>query len=307
MTTFTVIIPAYQAAHTIGRALSSALSQEPPPDEVVVCDDGSTDHLLDALEPYLDDITLIRQSNSGLNAARNAAIRAATSDWIVLLDADDEWLPGRLSAIREVADFAADGLDIITTDAFVREDNQPLRRYYENIEIPGPTSDQKHAIIRGNFVFVSAAVRLSALKRIGLFTPAMAHDSEYEGWLRLILSGSRAAVIESPLAIYDLSGEGHGSSDRVGALEHVAQALDMAGRLCDGEHRSAVLSRRRSVYHQLAIRRTAIAVSQGDRKECFRLALTKGPSLTLRTKLVLSAIAPRAAIRRLDISERVVK
>jgi len=307
MTKFAVIIPAYQAANTIGRALSSALSQEPPPDEVVVCDDGSTDHLLDALQPYLEHITLVRQRNSGLNAARNAAIRAATSEWVVLLDADDEWLPGRLSAISEVADFALDGLDIITTDAYVRKDDQPLYRYYENIPIPSQTSDQKHAIIRDNFVFVSAAVRLSALKRIGLFTPGMAHDSEYEGWLRLILSGSRVAVIESPLAIYDLSGDGHASSDRVGALEHDAQALDMAVRLCTGEYRSAVLSRRRRVYHQLAIRRAAMAVSRGDRMECLRLVLTSRAPLLLRTKLVLAAIAPRAAMRRLSTSNSVVK
>jgi glycosyltransferase involved in cell wall biosynthesis len=91
-----VIIPAYRAAPTIGRALDSLLAQTRPPDEVLVVDDGSPDDLAGALGPYGDRVRLIRQPNGGAASARNRGIAHAAGDLIAFLDADDYWEADKL-------------------------------------------------------------------------------------------------------------------------------------------------------------------------------------------------------------------
>lgn len=68
-----VIIPTYNRAHCVGEALDSILAQDPPVDEVIVIDDGSTDGAADVLAGYGDRITVIRQKNAGSGAAGAAA------------------------------------------------------------------------------------------------------------------------------------------------------------------------------------------------------------------------------------------
>jgi glycosyltransferase involved in cell wall biosynthesis len=91
-----VIIPAYRAAHTIGRALDSVLSQTRPPAEILVIDDGSPDDIASALVPYGARVRLHRQPNGGASSARNRGIDLATGEWVAFLDADDYWEPHKL-------------------------------------------------------------------------------------------------------------------------------------------------------------------------------------------------------------------
>lgn len=98
--TVSVVIPTYNRAHSIGAALDSILAQDPPADEVIVVDDGSTDNTLEVLAAYGDRIAVLRQDNAGAAAARNTGIRHATGDWVAFLDSDDLWLPGRLAALH---------------------------------------------------------------------------------------------------------------------------------------------------------------------------------------------------------------
>lgn len=91
-----VVIPAYRAAETIGRALESVLAQTWPVHEILVIDDGSPDDLDAALAPYQGRITLLRQTNQGAAAARNLGLDEATGDLIAFLDADDQWSPDKL-------------------------------------------------------------------------------------------------------------------------------------------------------------------------------------------------------------------
>jgi glycosyltransferase involved in cell wall biosynthesis len=89
--TVSVVIPAYNAAGHIRRSLDSVLAQTRQADEIIVVDDGSTDATGEVVREYGDKIKYIRQANTGVSAARNAGIKAASSRWIALLDADDEW------------------------------------------------------------------------------------------------------------------------------------------------------------------------------------------------------------------------
>jgi glycosyltransferase involved in cell wall biosynthesis len=91
-----VIIPAYRASATIGRAVDSVLGQSRPPDEVLVIDDGSPEDLATALGPYGDRVTLVRKPNGGAASARNLGIERARGGLIAFLDADDQWEPVKL-------------------------------------------------------------------------------------------------------------------------------------------------------------------------------------------------------------------
>ncbi len=91
-----VIIPAYQAAGTVRRAVDSVLAQTIQPYEIIVVDDGSPDQLASIVEQYPSPVKLIRIANSKTAAARNVGIDAATGEFIAFLDADDYWEPSKL-------------------------------------------------------------------------------------------------------------------------------------------------------------------------------------------------------------------
>jgi len=98
-----VVVPLYNKADTIMRALHSVLSQTAPPDEIVVIDDGSTDASVDIVRSLrIGNLRLYSQENAGVSAARNAGIRHARNDWIAFLDADDEWKNDYLETIRDL-------------------------------------------------------------------------------------------------------------------------------------------------------------------------------------------------------------
>jgi glycosyltransferase involved in cell wall biosynthesis len=94
--TVTVVIPAFRAARTIGRAVQSVLDQTCPPTEVLVVDDGSPDDVVGALAPWGDRVRILRKANGGTANARNLGIDRARGDFVAFLDADDYWEPVKL-------------------------------------------------------------------------------------------------------------------------------------------------------------------------------------------------------------------
>ena len=88
-----VVIPTYNRSSLVTEAIDSVLEQSTLVEEIIVVDDGSTDDTSSALSAYGDRITVVRQENSGVNAARNRALELATGSFIALLDNDDVWLP----------------------------------------------------------------------------------------------------------------------------------------------------------------------------------------------------------------------
>jgi glycosyltransferase involved in cell wall biosynthesis len=88
-----VVIPAYNAAATIGATVESALAQTVVPDEILVMDDGSTDDTFSRLQVYQSRITILRQRNGGVAHARNCLCARAGGEIIAFLDADDVWHP----------------------------------------------------------------------------------------------------------------------------------------------------------------------------------------------------------------------
>jgi glycosyltransferase involved in cell wall biosynthesis/GT2 family glycosyltransferase len=197
---FSVAIPVYNAAGTIAEAVESALSQTLPPLEVVVCDDGSTDDLGGVLAPYQGRIKLVRKENGGEGSAKDAASRVAFGEFVVILDADDAFLPERLEALAELAEARPD-LDILTTDAFLESGGQTLRRVYGQswrFEV----EDQRSAILERNFVFGAAAIRRERLLQVGGFDSSLRYVADWDIAIRMILTGSRAGLVDAPLYRY---------------------------------------------------------------------------------------------------------
>ncbi len=97
-----VVIPAYNCARLLGRAIESALGQTYPNLECIVVDDGSTDGTPEVVTSFGDRVLALRQRNAGASAARNAGIAAARGRYIAFLDADDYWLDTKITNQIEV-------------------------------------------------------------------------------------------------------------------------------------------------------------------------------------------------------------
>jgi glycosyltransferase involved in cell wall biosynthesis len=102
-TKLSVVIPSYNRAHLVVRAVETVLAQTCSPDEIIVVDDGSTDDTADAMSAFINakarhspEIRYFVQQQKGPSAARNKGIGEARGDWIAFLDSDDLWHPEKL-------------------------------------------------------------------------------------------------------------------------------------------------------------------------------------------------------------------
>ena len=292
-----MILAAWCAAATIGAAVDSVLAQTRVAHEVIVCDDGSPDDVAGALRQYGDRVRLLRIEHGGESPAKNAAAAAATGDLVVILDADDVWLPDRLAALADLAVQRPD-LDVLTTDAWYVVDGERTRTYHD-VKRPFPVRDQRREILRRNFVFGHAAVRREAWVAAGGFDSSVAIGADWDLWLRLIYAGSLAGCVDAPLAEYRVAASSL-SGNRLASLRSRVELLDRAERaqaLSSQEREELVTSRR---LHRrrllLAEAEAALAAGSGDAR---RLALTAaaGPGLSplTRGQALAAAVAPRLA------------
>lgn len=130
MIKISVIIPTYNSARFICKAIESVLSQTFKDFEIIVIDDGSTDNTGNVLNHYGDKIIYITQANRGVSSARNVGLKLAKSEYVAFLDADDTWLPGKL--LESIRFLEAKNFDWICTSRFkVTEDGSISERKIE--------------------------------------------------------------------------------------------------------------------------------------------------------------------------------
>jgi glycosyltransferase involved in cell wall biosynthesis len=185
------VIPAYQAAEVVQRAISSALSQSTPADELIVVDDGSRDET--AAIAAAAGARVIRQENGGPAAARNTGIRAAEAEWIALLDADDISRPDRLE--RQLPHI--DGLAVaVIAGLSAREDRISAM----------PEGDIDFSLLwERNYIPTSTVLlRKTAWEAVGGFDEAreLIGVEDYNLWLRLAHAGWKFNVLPHPLVDY---------------------------------------------------------------------------------------------------------
>jgi glycosyltransferase involved in cell wall biosynthesis len=113
-----VLVTTFNQDRFLAATLDSIRRQTVPPREVIVVDDGSTDSTAEILE-RVPDITVVRQSNQGIAAARNAAVERATGELLAFIDGDDLWHPERLARLRQAYSLNPDvGLIVSEVECF---------------------------------------------------------------------------------------------------------------------------------------------------------------------------------------------
>ena len=279
--TISVVIPAYEAAGTVAEAVESALSQDLPPHQVIVADDGSADTLDQALVPYLPDrVHLLRLPHAGVSASRNAACRSASGDFVLFLDADDLLLPGKLEALARLGRERPE-LDVLATDLWFELDGRRSGRFGEANAFPA-AEDQRRTILERCFV-AQPAIRRSRLLAIDGFDESLRTGEDWDCVLRLILDGSVAGFADAPLGVYRIHG-GSLTSSRAETFRDRARVLERAlGNPNLGPEEKPVAERMLYVQRARAALGEAQAAVAENRRDLRRrgLALARAPGGSL--------------------------
>jgi glycosyltransferase involved in cell wall biosynthesis len=304
--TFSVVIAAHDVAGYIGEAVASALTQSVPPLEVIVCDDGSSDDLEEALEPYRDEIVLLRQRQRGVGAAKAAAAAVAEGDFIAVLDADDTYEPQRLELLGELAAARPD-LDLLTSDGTVELDGRPLGRFSE-IFSGFEVERQRERMLEVCYLFPLAAIRRSAYEAVGGFDPELRSGVDWDLWIRLMLTGSRAGHVTAPLATYRIR-PGSVTSDTLRRARGHVRVLEKAAAnpAATSTDRQIIDRSLRERRRQLVLTEFELALLErrhGIRRRALSIALAGDLTAPSRAKVALAALAPEPARRYVSRRER---
>lgn len=179
-----VILPTYNRAHTLSRALQSVFNQKPAPFEIVVVDDGSTDEtaaLVSKIAKTHPSLHYFHQSNQGPSAARNLGIRNSSGELIAFLDSDDEWLPGKLRAQLKFFEENGSALICQTEEIWIRNGKRvnPMKKHkkYEGFIfercLPLTLISPSAVMMRREF-----------FDAVGLFDESLPACEDYDLWLR---------------------------------------------------------------------------------------------------------------------------
>ena len=190
---FSVVIPAYNAAHFISDALKSVFAQTVNDYEIIVINDGSSDtaELEKVLEPYLNNITYIRRANGGPGAARNTGILAAKGEFIAFLDSDDQWVETHLAEMRESLQ-RDPTLDLVYGDAvnFGDSGKEGVTTMHANPS-EGLATFESLVLCKCSVVGSTVVARRQALIDTGLFDESFVQGEDFDLWARLAYRGGR--------------------------------------------------------------------------------------------------------------------
>ena len=178
-----VVVPTYNYGRFIREAVDSALAQTVQPVEVIVVDDGSTDDTPQQMAAYTHDprVRYLRQENRGLSAARNAGIRAARSEFVAFLDADDRWKPEKLE--RQLACFTSDNIGLVYCGRTTFNESGIISN------IPASREDCNRMLERLTVSTVfspsSAVVHKHCFEECGGFDESLRKVEDREMWIRI--------------------------------------------------------------------------------------------------------------------------
>lgn len=250
-----VVVPAYNAASTVERALASIWCQQVPLEAIIV-DDGSTDDTRRVVEQVgTTDMRLLSlEQNSGAAEARNRAIRLARGRYVAFLDADDEWLPGKLERQVEVLE-TCPGCSLVSCDVVVQWLDGRRTNYHDTVRVTEGNQAWK-ALLRGNFIPTpTVMVRRADLLRLGGFNRSLPYAEDLDLWIRLALEGE-VRVLPMPLAVvHELS---NSLTKRVAFadLHHTLPMVEshvssLASRLTSAERRAILGARYFGIGYQM--------------------------------------------------------
>lgn len=194
----TIGIPCLNSERWLRAAIESALAQRDINPEVIVADDGSTDGSAGIARSFGEKVRLVPGTHRGGNAARNAALREATGEWIQFLDADDYLEPDKIATqLREGGNDA----DVLYSPVWIETlTRTPPSR---DRSPTSPAADLPTQWIRWHIPQTGGALwRRDALLRIGGWKEDQPCCQEHELYLRAMKAGLRFAYAKTPGAVY---------------------------------------------------------------------------------------------------------
>jgi len=201
--TVSIIIPTYNMAKYLPNAIDSVLAQTYKNYEIIVIDDGSTDNTRIILNKYKDKIKYVYQKNKGLACARNTGLKYSTGRYIALLDADDLWLPNRLSEEVPILDnnpkiglVHANAIDIDEEGNTLGLTTQSPRLRKKNMAL--------NLLLRKEHILcLTVLFRKDCLKYVGMFDENLTWlgVEDRDLWVR-IAQHFRIEYIDKPLALH---------------------------------------------------------------------------------------------------------
>jgi len=207
-----VIIPTYNRAQRLKKAIDSVLAQSQQNFELIVVDDGSDDNTAELIDKYNSDIVYIRQENSGPAAARNRGIEKARHNVLAFLDSDDWFAENKLStqieAMRQNPSYL-----ISHTDEIWYRKGQILNQKLRHKKNSGDIFEQSLELCAVGMSTVM--IRREAFERYGLFDEEYPCCEDYEFWLR-ISAEEKFLLVEEPLTLKD-----GGRNDQVSTIYRI--------------------------------------------------------------------------------------
>lgn len=206
-----VIVPCYNAAAFLPATLRSVLAQSGFDLQIIVVDDGSTDGSPELVARDFPGVTLVRQPNAGVAAARNTGLAHARHDWVAFIDADDLWLPGKLQAqCALLASQPEAGMAYTAWQVWASSEPEPAAEWLSQLAHQAADRTQWQGasgwiypeLLVDCVVWTSSVlVRHALLTQAGGFDEALRIGEDWDLWLRL----SRLTAIlrvAQPLALY---------------------------------------------------------------------------------------------------------
>lgn len=194
-----VVIPTFNRSGFLKRAIETACSQTYPVSEIIIVDDGSQDdtpQMVTDMAASDSRIQLIRQSNAGANAARNAGVRNATSKWIAFLDSDDQWLPEKIAQQIEAA--RATGRGAIFTSAVGVDGDRKLYDFETPLEVSLEDICERNCLGTTSVMMV----KNSLVKEVGGFDLDLPSCQDWDMYIKL-RQRTEFTVVPDQLVLYE--------------------------------------------------------------------------------------------------------
>lgn len=198
MPAVSVIIPTYNCGKYVKAAVDSVLGQSFRDFEVLVIDDGSTDETPDVMRQYGERVRYLRQINGGVARARNRGLDESRGRYVAFLDADDIWLPLKLTRQLSALAFSPEHRVSYTACTMTDPELNPLAVYHRPY-----TGRSLETLLIRNFVGTPSSVlgERALFMQTGGFDPVLSQCADWEMWLR-VATRSEFLYVDEPLILY---------------------------------------------------------------------------------------------------------
>ena len=223
-----VIIPTYNCARYLSRAIDSVCAQTYKDYEILLVDDGSTDDTKDVAMQYGRKVAYLYQQNRGVSAARNHAISKASGEFLAYLDADDMWYPEKLERQVAFLDTHQECGMVHSEISVINDQDETLHVCFnQETKRPVPQGYCIQALLRRSHIQTLTVVeRQKCFDSVGGFDERLPIAQDYLHWIMIAAEGQAVGYLAEPLGKYRWrTGSLMGSRTRL--LEDYVQIYDI--------------------------------------------------------------------------------